>query len=701
MENESSPNAAGDERPEQHALAILRNLIAQRQFAEAIKTAHALVVQQPGNAEALFLLGVAQAELRDFPSANRSITEALARSPEASWTWRLVLANVLRDAGDLPAAEHAARRLAEREPRRAQVHNALGLALQAQRRTGEAVAAFRQSTTVEPRYANGYLNAASALQEAERPADAAIELERALGILTDHPELTLALAKLREQMGRRDDAKVLYAKAIQGNSAGSADAFKRLGRILYDDTDIYSAIEAYERATKLDTQDVEVWNRLGNAYLDVAALSHATRCFGAALQLRPQYAEIYDNLLLCYHYNPKIGAVQMFDAHREWARRFSRPRAEDGIRPVAQGQANRARIGLVSHSFSGGATGHFLLPLLRHIDRSTYEIFCYSAGTTSDEMQRQLQMLAGHWRDVSGDGDDELAQRIRADGIDVLIDLDGHTPGNRLRAIALKPAPIVVTWLDYFNTTGVDAVDFLIGDGLSTPAGGTQLFTEQVLRIEPSRLCYAPPDYAPPPAPPPMLKNGYVTFGSFNRLSKLAEPVVDQWARLLAAVPDARLLLKSAAFAHPNTRRVFSQRFELRGIAAHRLELRSRSTHAQMLGEYADMDIALDTVPYNGGLTTCEALWMGLPLVAQLGDSMISRQSAALVAAAGFAHWVAKSEEEWLALNCGLASAPAELADFRERSRGLLVASPLLDGRSFARKFEAILDRARGSKASG
>jgi len=162
--------------------------------------------------------------------------------------------------------------LLEREPRRAQVHNALGLALRAQGRTDESVAAFRQATEVEPRYANGYLNAASALQEAERVADATTELERALVTLPDHPELTLALAKLRDQMGRRDEAKVLYAKAIQGNSAGSADAFKRLGKILYDEADIYSAIEAYERATKLDGQNVEVWNRLGNAYLDVAAL---------------------------------------------------------------------------------------------------------------------------------------------------------------------------------------------------------------------------------------------------------------------------------------------------------------------------------------------------------------------------------------------------------------------------------------------
>lgn len=677
----------------------MRELISRRQFADAIQAAHALVSQYPGNPDALFLLGVAQAELRDFPAASRNIMAALEGNPGASWTWTLALANVLRDAGELTAAEQTARELLAREPKRAQAHNALGLTLQSQGRMDEAVAAFRESTATEPRYANGYLNTASALQGTDRAADAAAELERALAILPGDPNLTLALAKLWDRMGRRDEAKPLYAKAIQGNAAGAADAFKRLGKILYDETDIYSAIEAYERATKLDPQDVEVWNRLGNAYLDVAALSHATRCFSAALELRPQYAEVYDNLLLCYHYNPKISATRMFDAHREWARRFAGARSHDTLGSAAQGKANRMRLGFLSHSLCRGATGSFLLPLLRHIDASTHEVFCYSAGTTSDAMQQQLQALSGHWRDVSRDNDDELARRVRADGVEILVDLDGHTPGNRLGAVALKPAPIVITWLDYFNTTGVDAVDFLVGDSVSTPPGGAQLFTEKVLRVEPSRLCYAPPDYAPQPAPPPMLRNGYVTFGSFNRLSKLAESVVDQWARLLKVVPDSRLLLKSAAFKHPNTRRVFSQRFELRGVAGHRLELRASSPHAEMLGEYADMDVALDTVPYNGGLTTCEALWMGVPLVAQLGDSMISRQSAALLAAAGFPQWVAKSEKEWLGLNCSLASASAELADFRKRARGLLVRSPLLDGARFASKFEALLEAARDSKA--
>ena len=254
-----------------------------------------------------------------------------------------------------------------------------------------------------------------------------------------------------------------------------------------------------------------------------------------------------------------------------------------------------------------------------------------------------------------------------------------------------------MSWLDYFDTTGLDCVDFLIGDSVSTPPDMRQRFTETVLRIEPSRLCYAPPDYAPAPQPPPILRNGYPTFGSFNRLAKLAEPVVDLWARLLNVVPQARLLLKSAAFNHPATCKVFATRFQQRGIAANRLELRGSSTHSQMLAEYADVDIALDPFPYNGGVTTCEALWMGVPVVMLLGDSMLSRQSAALLTSAGLAHWIARTDDEWLAIVSELASQPQRLAQIRRSLRPMIASSALIDGPRFADRFAALLEEIRRS----
>jgi protein O-GlcNAc transferase len=256
-----------------------------------------------------------------------------------------------------------------------------------------------------------------------------------------------------------------------------------------------------------------------------------------------------------------------------------------------------------------------------------------------------------------------------------------------LLSIARKPAPLIVTWLDYFDTTGLDAVDYLIGDPISTPPDGTQLFTERVVNLTPCRFCYEPPAIAPDVAPPPVLRNGYLTFGCFNRLSKLAGPVIALWANLLQALPSARLLLKNAAFIDPGTRAHFVELFKQHGVAPERLELRQHSPHAQMFAEYADVDIALDPFPYNGGVTTCEALWMGVPVLALLGNAMISRQSASLLNAVGLNEWVAADDTGLVRLAVGWAAQPQALAQLRAGMRARLQASALFDSQSFARKF--------------
>ena len=246
---------------------------------------------------------------------------------------------------------------------------------------------------------------------------------------------------------------------------------------------------------------------------------------------------------------------------------------------------------------------------------------------------------------------------------------------------------VIATWLDYFDTTGLDAVDYLVGDPVSTPLGGPQRFSESVVRIDPCRLCYAPPDYAPAAAAPPCVRNGHVTFGSFNRIPKLAPPVIALWSRILDAVPGSRLVLKNAALVDARTRERLLGLFGEHGVGRERIELRADSPHADMLGEYGDIDIALDPFPYNGGLTTCEALWMGVPVLALMGGSMISRQSASLLAAAGLDDWIASDEDDLIRRAVRWSRDTASLAALRPGMRERLLASPLLDARGFALRF--------------
>jgi predicted O-linked N-acetylglucosamine transferase (SPINDLY family) len=339
-----------------------------------------------------------------------------------------------------------------------------------------------------------------------------------------------------------------------------------------------------------------------------------------------------------------------------------------------------------------GATATFLLPLLEHLDRERFEVHLLDLSGVRDDASERLARSADRWHQAEQDGDDALAERIRDLDIDILMDLAGHNPGGRPLVLARKPAPVIVTWLDYFNTTGLSTVDYLIGDPISTPEGGPQRFTERVLRLDPCRFCYSPPMNAPPVSDGRGASSGAITFGSFNRLSKLTPAVIGVWARVLGQIPRSRLLLKNRSFADPRTRDRITAAFGAAGIEGPRLDLRADSTHAQMLAEYGDIDIALDPFPYNGGLTTCEALWMGVPVLALRGDSMISRQSASLLSAAGLADWIADDERDLIRRAVALAHGPDALVTLRRELRNRLRGSALMDAAGFARKFSALLE---------
>lgn len=634
------------------------------------------------------LYATALAELGRYSEALIEIEQALRIAPNAPWTWHLLRANVLRDSGDVDAALAAAERLRAAHEGKAIVHNVLGLALRDVGRRKEAIIAFRQAQAIDPPYAMAYRNAALVLREEAMPDAAVAELQRALAFQPD-ADLMLDLAALFESEGRMHEARIQYARAIEFGARPSSDTYKGLARAEYALTNLHGAIRAYQAALTLDGSDWSTWNALGNCFLDLGMLAEAADAYKAAISRCPDISGVHDNLLLCYHYDTSVSPDVMYAAFREWEVRFS-------AEPLQQSRsltntAGPRRIGFLSHAFNRGPTAFFLLPLLRNLDRSLYSIYCYSVGLLEDDFTASIRALSTEWHAVGGMSDDEIAKKIRDDGVDVLIDLSGHATGNRLRVMSYRPAPRSATWLDYVNTTGLSTIDVFIADSVSVPLGTRQRFSERLVRIGVSRLCYEPPTYAPPVGPLPMDRNGYPTFGSFNRASKIASVTVEMWAALMHAVPNARLLLKSAVFANEETRLRFAERFAVYGMTVDRLILRGASDHRAMLEEYGEVDVSLDTFPYNGGLTTCESLLMGVPVVAVLGESLISRQTAALLTAGGFTEHIAHDASDWLRINCGLVNEAGSLNCLRRSMRGRLLASELCDGSGFARRFESVL----------
>ena len=416
--------------------------------------------------------------------------------------------------------------------------------------------------------------------------------------------------------------------------------------------------------------------------------------------------------LFALNYDPALPARAVLAAHAAWGRRFGCPAPP----PVDADPERRLRIGYVSPDFRRHSCAFFFEPLLEAHDPAEVEVFLYSETAREDATTARLKARADHWRPTSGLADAELAAAVRADRIDLLVDLAGHTAGNRLPVFALRPAPLQLTWLGYPGSTGLACFSGRMTDAWADPpeadppeAGSPEAVLPEAdpqptepLRRLPHFLCYGPPEAAPAPGPPPCLGGGPPTFGSFNAPAKLNAGVLDLWARLLQEVPGSRLLLKGRGLGAAAAQEPILEGFRHRGVRPDRIACMGWIPEGDSpLSGYRLVDVALDPFPYNGTTTTCEALWMGVPVVVLAGDRHAGRVGVSLLQAAGLADWIAASAADYLRIAAGLAAAPKRLAELRASLRPRLQASPLCDGAAFARSVEALYRRLWREAAGG
>jgi predicted O-linked N-acetylglucosamine transferase (SPINDLY family) len=352
----------------------------------------------------------------------------------------------------------------------------------------------------------------------------------------------------------------------------------------------------------------------------------------------------------------------------------------------------RIRVGVVSGDLVNHAVVNFLDSMLPELDGEAIELFAYATTNHFDSTTDRLRQSIPNWRKVANYGDAKLAANIVEDNIDVLIDLAGHTANSRLPVFALKPAPVQLTWLGYSGTTGVPGMDYILADRHVAPEGSEGQFTETVWRLPDSYLCFSAPRRSPAVAPLPAAERGQLTFGCFNTINKLSAPAIALWAEVLRAVPESRLLLKNRRFSLADAREAIAQRFLRHGIAAARLELLGHVEEAEgHLATYGQVDIALDPFPYNGTTTSCEAMWMGVPVLTLRGDRFIARVGESLLRSIGLDEWVATDGEDFVRRARELSADLPALAQLRAGLRQRMAASPLMDAPRFAGNFEAAL----------
>lgn len=611
------------------------------------------------------------------------------------------LGNAWSDRGQLDQAVTAYCRAVELRPDFVQAFNNLGSALARLDRPEEAAAAYQRTIELRPDLAEGHNNLGRVVQELGRLGDAEPCFRQALRLRPDYVTAHYNLGNVLREQRRFDEAIQCYQRAI-ALKPDYADAYNNLGSAMRDHGRVADAVASYRRALQVDPEFAGVHNNLGNLLRDQGLLDEADASYRRALQLQPSLAAAHSNLLFALHNRTDITLAQLADAHREYEHAFATP-----LRQVWRPHENsrdpdrRLRLGFVSPDLSRHPVGHFTIRFVEQLDRGHAEVVCYSDRLRHDDLTDRFRTAATTWRQIVGWSDERLAEQIRADGIDILFDLAGHTANGRLLVFARKPAPIQVTWAGYIGTTGLSAIDYIVADRFEVPPGAEVYYAERVLRMPDGYVSYDPPVYAPEVGPPPARESGRVTFGSFNHPTKIGPQVLGVWSEILRRLPTARLVLKYRAMDDSAIAGRLTELFAGHGVGLDRVEYRGGSSHVDFLRHYGEIDIALDPFPYNGGLTTIEALWMGVPVVTMPGDTFAARHSLSHLSNVGLTETIATNPDEYVERTVALANDLPRLAELRAGLRDRVASSPVCDGRRFAENLLRLLRDAWREWVSG
>lgn len=593
-------------------------------------------------------------------------------------------------AGRLDLAEDGYLAVLRADPRHPHANNNLAILLRAKGRLPEAVACGRRAIARLPEDAHLRNNLACALSDMDRIAEATATTRRALALSPGYADAWFNVANLLGTAQDLAGAKAAYRRALRlnprmgGAHSNLGDVHRRLGESSV-------AVDCYRTAMRTQPDLPQPYVNLGETLKEQGRIHEALSTFQSGLERHPDLALLHSNLLFALHYTPWAPPEVIARAHACWNDRHARPLTPHGKRFANDRNPDRwLRVGYVSPDFRAHACAHFIEPLLRAHDRTAVELVCYATSRRHDDVTDRIKALADAWRPLVGLDDAAAAALIERDRIDILVDLAGHTADGRPLVFARKPAPVQVSWLGYPDTTGMPVIDGRLTDAVADPPGRADGWhAERLIRLPTGFLTFQPRPGVGVREEPPALANGWVTFGSFNNAAKVTPEVARTWSAILREVPSARLLLKSQAFGDPPTRDRYLQLFADNGVAPERITLLPPlDAMDDHLRAYDRIDIALDPFPYNGATTTCEALWMGVPVIALAGRHHVSRVGASLLTQCGLPELIAEDEGRYRAAAVSLARDMPRLALLRRSLRGRLQASPLLDHQGFARAVE-------------
>ncbi len=658
----------------------------------AIVACRQAIAFKPDFANAHLALGIALMQGHALDDAIACFDKALAIEPD------LVQAHrhrgiAFQDIGQLERAIACYQQVIGMDPDIAEVHCNLGSALQALGRWADAVASYERTLEINPLLVEAHFNLGITLQSIPNMDRAESAYRRAIEVQSDYAPAHNNLGKLFLDLGRCEAAFDCFHRALEIQPNFVA-AHLNLGIALATMGEHHAAKASYQRVLELDPTNASAHLGMGEALKYYGDFDASIASILLALETKPDYALAHSNLLFQRNYLHGSSEALSFVHAQSFGEMVSRIACAYTHWPNPAVVHRCLRVGFMSGDLSNHPVGYFVECVVAALSAQNpvpFELVAYSTHDKNDEVSQRIRAHFDAWHSVERLSDEDLARHIWTDGIDVLVDLSGHTAHNRLPVFGWRPAPVQVSWLGYFATTGVAEMDYFIADHWTLAPEQEVFFTEKIWRLPETRLCFTAPNVDVEVNPLPAGANGFVTFGCFNNLSKMNDAVVGVWAQILNQLPGSKLFLKCPQLSESVVQAKTCERFAAHGIDAGRLILEHYDTRAKYLATYHRIDIALDPFPYPGGTTTVEALWMGIPVLTLAGDKFLSRQGVGLLMNADLPDWVATDADDYIARAVGHATDLPKLTALRARLREQVLASPVFDAQRFAKHFEEAL----------
>ena len=622
---------------------------------------------------------------RDFKEAEQQAMSLTERYPSHPLPWK-VLGGVLKMTGRGEAALGPMQESVRLDANDAEAHNNLGVTLKELGRLAEAEASYRRAIDINPNLASAHNNLGNLFTLQANFAAAQACFAEAIRLKPDFANAHYNLGLAHQNCGQLIEAEQSYREALR-LASDYAEAYINLGAVLKDRGQLSQAAEMFREAIRLRPVLARAHSNLGNVLKDLGDLPAAIASYREALRLNPADTKVGSNLLFSLNYSELLSPeAALLEARRygDWVSSKSVPKFTAW---AANPEAKKLRVGFVSGDLRNHPVGYFIEGLIQNLDPCQFELYAFTTHHKTDELTERVKPFFKAWEPIFALSDADAAKVIHERGVQVLIDLSGHTAHNRLPVFAYKPAPVQATWLGYFATTGLPEMDFFIGDPIMAPECEAGHFTERLCRLAETWLCLAPPDNAVPVAPLPAVKNGYLTFGCFGNLAKMNDAVVALWSRVLLAVPGAKLFLKAKQLAESKMMDAVRARFARHGIAQDRLLLEGPTSRSDYFQAHNRVDMVLDTFPYPGGTTSVDAMWMGVPVLTLKGDRFLSHLGESIATNAGQPEWVAHDADDYVNKAVAFTKDIEALSGLRGRLRTQVMQSSLMQPKRFAGHF--------------